>query len=142
MVDTEACAERGVWVSNSPDYGVGEVSTHALAMALVLIRHLPFYVATSAREPGISNRLEGTRCSDMTLGIVRFGRIESGWPTCRATLFRRVIACIRTLSMVISPRTASASALMKLFAAERRRQAAHAAQRGDARDGRRQGAGC
>src|SRR5258708_4341006 len=28
-VDTEACAERGVWVANSPDYGVGEVATHA-----------------------------------------------------------------------------------------------------------------
>ena len=39
-VDTKACGERGVWVANSPDYGIGEVSTHALAMALSLIRHL------------------------------------------------------------------------------------------------------
>src|SRR5512144_1851733 len=38
-IDTKACAERGVWVANSPDYGVGEVATHALAMALSLIRH-------------------------------------------------------------------------------------------------------
>ena len=31
-VDTEACARHGVWVANSPDYGVGEVATHALAL--------------------------------------------------------------------------------------------------------------
>ncbi len=30
----------GVWVANSPDYGVGEVATHALGMALSLVRHL------------------------------------------------------------------------------------------------------
>ena len=33
-IDTEACAKRGVWVANSPDYGVAEVATHALALAL------------------------------------------------------------------------------------------------------------
>ena len=37
-VDTEACARHGVWVANSPDYGVGEVATHALALALALDR--------------------------------------------------------------------------------------------------------
>ncbi len=30
-VDTAACEKAGVWVANSPDYGVAEVSTHALA---------------------------------------------------------------------------------------------------------------
>ena len=38
-IDTEACRRHGVWVANSPDYGVGEVATHALAMTLALIRH-------------------------------------------------------------------------------------------------------
>src|SRR5208282_3342598 len=33
-VDTEACARHGVWVANAPDYGIGEVATHALALAL------------------------------------------------------------------------------------------------------------
>ena len=28
-IDTAACARHGVWVANSPDYGVGEVSTHS-----------------------------------------------------------------------------------------------------------------
>ena len=42
-VDTEACAKHGVWVANSPDYGVGEVATHALAMSLALIRNIVAY---------------------------------------------------------------------------------------------------
>ena len=43
-IDTDACARHGVWVANSPDYGVGEVATHALALALALVaqhRRLP-----------------------------------------------------------------------------------------------------
>ena len=39
-VDTAACAKHGVWVANSPDYGVGEVATHALAMALASVRNI------------------------------------------------------------------------------------------------------
>ncbi len=31
-IDTDACARHGLWVGNSPDYGVGEVATHALAL--------------------------------------------------------------------------------------------------------------
>src|SRR6185295_11130803 len=42
-VDTEACAKHGVWVANSPDYGVGEVATHALSLALALTRNVVAY---------------------------------------------------------------------------------------------------
>ena len=42
-VDTDACASHGVWVANSPDYGVGEVATHALALALALVRNVVAY---------------------------------------------------------------------------------------------------
>src|SRR4030095_14494023 len=38
-VDTEACEKAGVWVANSPDYGVAAVATHALALGLALARH-------------------------------------------------------------------------------------------------------
>jgi D-3-phosphoglycerate dehydrogenase len=93
-VDTAACAERGVWVCNSPDYGVGEVATHALAMALSLIRHLPFYDRDIRKgtwhfeSPG-----KIRRCSDMTLGIVGLGRIGKRMAYLARNLFRRVIAC-------------------------------------------------
>ena len=39
-VDIAACAKHGVWVANSPDYGVGEVATHALSLALALVRNV------------------------------------------------------------------------------------------------------
>ena len=42
-IDTGACAKYGVWLANSPDYGVGEVATHALALALALIRNVVAY---------------------------------------------------------------------------------------------------
>jgi len=42
-IDTAACARHGVWVANSPDSGVGEVATHALALALAAMRHVVAY---------------------------------------------------------------------------------------------------
>ncbi len=47
-VDTNACEAHGVWVANSPDYGVGEVATHALALALASLRNV---VALPPRHP-------------------------------------------------------------------------------------------
>ena len=55
-IDTEACARHGVWVANSPDYGVGEVATHALALALALT------CATSSPTIGTSMRGSGITC--------------------------------------------------------------------------------
>ena len=43
-IDTDACAKYGVWLANSPDYGVGEVATHALALGLALIRNVVAYI--------------------------------------------------------------------------------------------------
>jgi phosphoglycerate dehydrogenase-like enzyme len=93
-VDTDACAKRGVWVANSPDYGVGEVATHALSMALSLIRHLPFYdrdVKAGTWHYESAGRVR--RCSDMTLGLVGLGRIGKRMAHISRNLFRRVIAC-------------------------------------------------
>jgi phosphoglycerate dehydrogenase-like enzyme len=93
-VDTAACASRGVWVSNSPDYGVGEVATHALAMTLALIRHLPFYDRDiRAGTWHFESAGKVRRCSDMTLGIVGLGRIGKRMAYLSRNLFKRVIAC-------------------------------------------------
>ncbi len=93
-VDIDACKARGVWVANSPDYGVGEVATHALAMALSLIRHLPFY-DRDVRSGNWHFESAGKvrRCSDMTLGIVGLGRIGKRMAHISRNLFKRVIAC-------------------------------------------------
>jgi len=93
-VDTDACAKHGVWVANSPDYGVGEVATHALGMALALMRNIVAYhrdVGAGQWHYLSSGRL--FRASDMTLGIVGLGRIGKRMAHVGRNLFRQVIAC-------------------------------------------------
>jgi phosphoglycerate dehydrogenase-like enzyme len=93
-IDAKAAAAAGVWVANSPDYGVGEVSTHAFAMMLSAIRnvvrwnndvHAGTWHYTSA----------GTvpRASNMTVGILGLGRIGKRFAHIARNTFGRVIAC-------------------------------------------------
>jgi phosphoglycerate dehydrogenase-like enzyme len=93
-VDTDACAKHGVWVANSPDYGVGEVATHALALALALMRNIVAYHRDihAGRWHYLSSG-ELHRASDMTLGIVGLGRIGKRMAHIGRNVFRRVIAC-------------------------------------------------
>ena len=93
-VDTAACARHGVWVGNSPDYGVGEVATHALAMALALLRHLALY-DRDVKAGRWSYLSAGTirRASDLTVGILGLGRIGKRFAHIARNCFARVIAC-------------------------------------------------
>jgi D-3-phosphoglycerate dehydrogenase len=92
-VDTEACEKAGVWVANSPDYGVAEVATHALALALASIRNIVAY----HRDIGGGSwhfMSSGTlsRPSQMTLGIVGLGRIGKRMAHVSRNVFKRVVA--------------------------------------------------
>jgi phosphoglycerate dehydrogenase-like enzyme len=93
-IDTAACARHGVWVANSPDYGVGEVATHALALSLALMRNIVAYHRDI--EAGNWHYLSSGsfhRASDMTLGVVGLGRIGKRMAHISRNVFRRVIAC-------------------------------------------------
>lgn len=93
-VNTADARRHGVWVSNSPDYGVGEVATHALAMTLALLRHLALYdrdVRAGHWHYTSAGRLK--RVGDMTLGILGLGRIGKRMAHIARNTFRRVIAC-------------------------------------------------
>lgn len=93
-VDTAACGRHGVWVANSPDYGVGEVATHALAMALALLRHLALYDRDvkagrwNYLSPGVIRR-----ASDLTVGVLGLGRIGKRFAHLARDCFGRTIAC-------------------------------------------------
>jgi len=92
-VDTAACERHGVWVANSPDYGVGEVSTHALSLALALIRNVVAYHRDI--QAGKWHYLSSgpiRRASEMTLGIVGLGRIGKRMAHISRNVFKRVIA--------------------------------------------------
>lgn len=93
-INTRDAAGHGVWVANSPDYGVGEVATHALAMTLALLRHLALYdrdIRNGTWHFGSPGKLQ--RVSDLTLGILGLGRIGKRMAHISRNSFKRVIAC-------------------------------------------------
>jgi len=93
-IDADACARHGVWVANAPDYGVGEVATHALALSLALVRNVVAYqrdIAAGRWHYLSSGPLR--RAGEMTLGIVGLGRIGKRMAHVSRNVFRRVIAC-------------------------------------------------
>jgi D-3-phosphoglycerate dehydrogenase len=75
-IDVPAATERGIWVSNVPDYCIDEVSDHALALILALTRgivRLDRSVRSGAWNPMVARPLHRNR--GRTLGLVGFGRI-------------------------------------------------------------------
>ena len=82
-----------MWVANSPDYGVGEVATHALALALASIRNIVAYDRDIRAgqwyflSPGTMRRP-----SELTLGIVGLGRIGKRMAHISRNVFKRVVA--------------------------------------------------
>ncbi|HET9338657.1 MAG TPA: C-terminal binding protein [Casimicrobiaceae bacterium] len=116
-IDTQACARHGVWVANSPDYGVGEVATHALALALALVRN----VVRWHRDVTGGNWHYTTagpikRASELTLGIVGLGRIGKRMAHVSRNLFRRVVACDPYLIDGDFPAYVERASLADLFA--------------------------
>ena len=72
----DAATKHGMWVTNVPDYGVDEVSTHALSLLLSWARRIPQLLA-STREGTWDYRVAEpvVRLNTQTLGVVGFGRI-------------------------------------------------------------------
>jgi D-3-phosphoglycerate dehydrogenase len=92
-VDTAACEAHGVWVANSPDYGVGEVATHALALALASPRNVVRY--HDDVRAGRWHYLSGGmlhRPAELTLGIVGLGRIGKRMAHVSRNVVKRVVA--------------------------------------------------
>jgi D-3-phosphoglycerate dehydrogenase len=74
-IAVEAATARGAWVTNVPDYCVGEVSDHAVAMLLAGMRGLTTLdrAAKAGRWAPEAARL--SRIADLTVGIIGYGRI-------------------------------------------------------------------
>lgn len=74
-IDVAAATARGAWVANVPDYCVDEVSAHAVALVLDWARGVTAFdreVKLGRWDPaGATLR----RVSDLTIGIVGYGRI-------------------------------------------------------------------
>jgi len=93
-VDLAAAERHGVWVCNVPDAATEEVASSALAMALALVRHVPF-LDRHVREGGWQYDATGMprRLSEVTLGVVGMGRIGRRLAGLAAGVFGRVVGC-------------------------------------------------
>ena len=75
-IDIGAATERGIWVSNVPDYAVDEVSTHTIALLLAQTRRLPVLLtSTRSGQWDYSIARPIRRLAGQQLGLVGFGRI-------------------------------------------------------------------
>jgi D-3-phosphoglycerate dehydrogenase / 2-oxoglutarate reductase len=75
-IDQAAASQRRIQVANVPDYGTDEVSSHAVALALGIARHLNLHnaeVRAGRWSTGVLQPM--VRWRGRTLGLVGFGRI-------------------------------------------------------------------
>lgn len=92
-VDLGAASAAGVQVCNVPDYGMHEVSDHALALSLALIRKLvPMNAGCQARRWEYAEAIPIRRQTRMTVGVVGIGRIGRLYARKMAALGFNVIA--------------------------------------------------
>lgn len=79
-VDVDAASRQGVWVVNVPDYGVEEVSDHALAMMMNLFRGVgQFDRAVRAGTWDVNMIHQLYRVSNLTVGVLGCGRIGAAF---------------------------------------------------------------
>lgn len=74
-IDVAAATERGVWVTNVPDYCVEEVSDHAVGFALAWTRGLVQFDRAVRAGRWVPADAKLRRLANLTCGIVGFGRI-------------------------------------------------------------------
>jgi D-3-phosphoglycerate dehydrogenase / 2-oxoglutarate reductase len=75
-IDLEATQQRGIAVTNVPDYCVEEVASQALGLIIALVRHFkPADALVTGGGWGASKLGEVHRLSRLTVGVVGYGRI-------------------------------------------------------------------
>lgn len=75
-IDQQAARERRIYVANVPDYGIEEVATQTVALALAVVRRLRLHdqeVRAGRWSTGVLAPMHRLRGS--TLGLVGYGRI-------------------------------------------------------------------
>ncbi|HYZ30101.1 MAG TPA: C-terminal binding protein [Thermoleophilaceae bacterium] len=93
MVDVEAAHELGIWVANIPDAATEEVSSHAVAMALALVRHLPRLDREVRAGAWALDVLDPPRLPQtLTFAILGLGRIGRRAAELAHGIFGRVVA--------------------------------------------------
>jgi D-3-phosphoglycerate dehydrogenase len=92
-IDLATARSRGIVVTNVPDYCREEVSDHALALILSMIRKIP--IANADVQRGCWNQLAYRpirRINGIALGLIGFGRVAQALARKAVALGMRVIA--------------------------------------------------
>jgi D-3-phosphoglycerate dehydrogenase / 2-oxoglutarate reductase len=98
-IDLTAAAERGMYVTNVPDYCQAEVAEHTLALLLALGRKVAFYHAQT--KQGVYDIRAGAplrRIAGQTLGLIGLGSIGAAVAERAAALGINVLAYRRCVS--------------------------------------------
>lgn len=74
-IAVEAVSERGAWVANVPDYCVGEVADHAVALLLDWARGTVLFDRDVKRGNWNPAAAKLRRMADLTVGLIGYGRI-------------------------------------------------------------------
>jgi D-3-phosphoglycerate dehydrogenase len=76
-IDVPAATRAGIRVTNVPDSNIDEVSTHALAMILGLLRKLKTFdgAVRAGRWDSLADGAGIRRLNQLTIGIIGFGRV-------------------------------------------------------------------
>ena len=93
-IDLDAASRHGVLVCNVPDYGMNEVSDHALGLMLALERKIPMMARCSSK--GLWDyryAIPVRRMKDLTIVVLGVGRIGRLFALKAAAFGGRVILC-------------------------------------------------
>jgi phosphoglycerate dehydrogenase-like enzyme len=92
MVDPVEIRRRGLWLANVPEGATVEVASHALAMALALVRRLPHYDRV-VRQGGWDDQAPPLPRvpAELTCGVVGLGRIGGAFAAMAGGVFGRLV---------------------------------------------------
>lgn len=103
-IDVEFATRQGMLVTNVPDYCLGEVAEHALALIMSLGRKVAFYhQATKTGRYELAAGAQLRRLVGQTVGIVGFGNIGRTLAAKAVALGFRVLAFSRRPETIASP---------------------------------------
>ncbi len=79
ILDVQAAYDKGMVVTNVPDYCLDEVANHAFTLSMNLMRNIPFYdkAVKSGDYRWQAWRGPVPRLRDATIGLIGFGRIAN-----------------------------------------------------------------
>jgi D-3-phosphoglycerate dehydrogenase len=96
-IDVKHATERGILVTNVPDYCIHEVAEHALALIFALARNIGgYHLATKSGTYDLVAGLPVERVSGKTLGVIGLGQIGKLLAAKAAAVGMRVVGTNRS----------------------------------------------